>query len=84
MLMNCMVIGDETNHRQIFDSINELNKYFTNITANIENERDTNVHFKDENLKNFVSSRLNTEETTKLRNSPSYTRARFGYYQKNP
>ena len=78
-----MVIGDETNHRQIFDSINELNKYFTNITANIENERDTNVHFKDENLKNFVSSRLNTEETSY--EIPLLTlRARFGYYQKNP
>ena len=44
--------------------VNELNKYFTNIIANIGNEHDTNVAFNDENLKNFVSSRLNTDETS--------------------
>ena len=61
--INELVIGDET----ITDKsliVNELNKYFTNITANIGNEHDTNVAFNDENLKNFVSSRLNTDETS--------------------
>lgn len=45
---------------------NELNNLFSNILTEIGNNQTSTAHFNDEKLKNFVSSRLNSEKSFEI------------------